>query len=190
MSKNSMREGGDDGDDRVRRRGLPSGRTRWAIAGIILGVVGSSWVGVGHRSPKGASVPAAEPEESDGAIDGVVRKVSLGIQSVSTNVRDRFDKARGTSRKASLVVEVNARLRQDKTFNSDEIDVYVEDEGTVILKGQVPDNASKEIAVGLTRDIRGVTRVEDYLAVVPRRRVYATASGDDSSTATQPRQTR
>ena len=68
--------------------------------------------------------------------------------------------------------------------------MIVNDGGTVILKGQVPDDASKEMAVDLTRDIRGVVRVEDYLAVPPRPRVFAATSDDDPSTAARPRRTR
>ena len=187
MSGKSTRDGGDDGQDRARPRGMPLGRTRWAIAGMILGVAGSSWVGVGHRWPRPADAPAGTAEESEGTIDGAVRKVAEGIQDASTNVRGRFDRAQGASRNSALVAQVKARLRQDKSLDSDRIEVLVEDEGTVILKGQVPDDAAKEIAVDLTRDIRGVARVEDSLAVTPRPRVFAAASDEDPSTAARPR---
>jgi hypothetical protein len=195
MSRRSTQ--GDDGQGRERSRGMSLGRTRWAIAGMILGVGGSSWVGVGHRWPKAADAPdvaadapAEAVEETDGTIDGAVRKVSRGIRDASSNVRDRFDRAQGASRNVALVAEVKARLRQDKSLDADRIDVTVEDEGTVILKGQVSDNASKEMAVDLTRDIRGVVRVEDHLAVPPRTRVIAAASDDDPSTSARPRRTR
>jgi hypothetical protein len=95
MAGRSMREGLEDGQDRARRRGMPLGRTRWAIAGMIMGVAGSSWVGVGHRWPRPAGAPAAE---SEGTIDGAVRKVAEGIQDASTEVRGRFDRAQGASR--------------------------------------------------------------------------------------------
>ena len=190
MGSKSTREGGDGGEGRVRSRVMPLGRTRWAIAGMILGVAGSSWVGVGHRWPKAADAPAGAAEETDGTIDGAVRKVTQGIQDASTNVRGRFDRAQGASRNMALVAEVKARLGQDKALDAEQIDVIVKDGGTVILKGQVPDDASKEMAVDLTRDIRGVVRVEDYLAVPPRPRVFAATSDDDPSTAARPRRTR
>jgi hypothetical protein len=190
MRRKSTREVGDDGHDRAHSRGWPLGRARWAIAGVILGVVGSSWVGVEHRRPKAADAQVVAADETDGTIDGTVRKVTQGIQDASTNARDRFDRAREAARNAALVAGVNARLRQDKSLDADRIEVVVEDEGTVILKGQVPDAASKEIAVDLTRNIRGVVQVEDNLAVPPRPRVIAAASDDDTSTAARPRRTR
>jgi hypothetical protein len=154
---------------------------------MILGVAGSSWVGVGHRWPRPAGAPAAE---SEGTIDGAVRKVSEGIEDASADVRGRFDRAQEASRNDALVAEVKARLRQDKSLDSRRIDVGVESRGVVVLKGQVPDDASKEIAVDLARDIRGVVRVEDSLAVTPRPRVFAAASDDDPSTSAQPRRRR
>ena len=180
MGSNSTRGGGGDGNARP----WPLGRTRWAIAGMILGVIGSSWVGVGRRWPE---VPAGE---ADGMIDGAVRKVARGIEGAATGVRARYNEARGASRNAALVAEVNARLRQDKSLEADQIDVSVEGEGAVILEGQVRDGASKELAVDLARDIRGVVRVEDRLAIPPRSRVFTAASDDDASTAARPRRTR
>jgi hypothetical protein len=190
MSRKATREGGDEGQSRAQMRGMPLARTRWAFAGMVLGVVGSSWVGVGRHWPKAADAPAGAAEETDGTIDGAVRKVSRGIQDASTNVRARFNRAQGTSRNEALVVEVKARLHQARSLDADRIDVIVEDEGKVVLKGQVPDEESKELAVDLTRDIRGVVRVEDHLAVPPKPRVFAAASDDDTSTPVRTRRTR
>jgi hypothetical protein len=180
-----------------RPRGWPLARTRWAIIGVAAGVVGSSWFGVArHPSVLAVNPPAASADEAaepvagpaevaqaDGMIDGAVRKVAQKIEDASTTVRDRYDKVREESRKGALAAEVNSRLRQDRSLNSDRIDVQVEEEGTVILKGQVPDDASKELAVDSTRDIRGVLRVEDHLAVPPKPRVFSAPSG----VATAPR---
>ena len=191
MRRNATGDGGDD--TQHRPRALPLGRTRWAIAGAAFGVVGSSWVGVGHHWPKATDAPAGVAETAegtDGTIDGAVRKVSDGIQATTTTVRDGYDRMRGASRNVALVAAVNARLRQDKSLDSDRIDVSVADEGTVILKGQVPDVASKEMAVDLTRDIRGVVQVEDHLAIPPKARVIAAASDDDPATPARSRRTR
>jgi hypothetical protein len=174
-------------------RGWPLARTRWAIIGAAVGVFGSSWVGVGHHpqrsvaeaveesgdvaQPAVEAGPVAEVEPVDGAIDGAVRKVSRGIRDASTTVRDRYEKVRGASRNVAQASEVSARLRQDKGFDSDRIDVQVDEEGTVILKGQVADVEAKELAVESTRDIRGVMRVEDHLAVPPKPRVFSAPPG-------------
>jgi hypothetical protein len=177
----------------ARPRGWPLARTRWAIIGAAAGVFGSSWVGVGHHAPVSPAGPPsasaeagetargavadAETEPQVGMIDGAVRKVSRGLRDASTTVRDRYEKVRGASRNVALADEVGARLRQDKGLDSDGIDVRVEDEGTVILKGQVADEEAKELAVESTRDIRGVVRVEDHLAVPPKARVYSSPPG-------------
>jgi hypothetical protein len=127
--------------------------------------------------------PIAEAEPVDGAIDGAVRKMSRGIQDASTTVRNRFEKMRDATRNVAQASGVAARFRQDKGLDSAQIDVQVEEEGTVILKGQVPDVESKELAVESTRDIRGVVRVEDHLAVPPKPRVFSAPAG----VATTPR---
>jgi osmotically-inducible protein OsmY len=105
-------------------------------------------------------------------------------------VRARFKRAQGTSRNEALAAEVKERLQQARSLDANRIDVIVEDEGKVVLKGQVPDDDSKELAVDLTRDIRGVVRVEDHLAVPPKSRVFAAAPDDEKSTPVRTRRTR
>jgi len=155
-----------------------------------VGVVGSSWVGVGRRSPRPADAPAGATEEADGTIDGAVRKVAKGIDDASTDVRDRVNRVRAATRNVALVAQVTSRLRQDKALDSDRIDVSAVGEGTVILKGLVSDEASKEMAVDLTRDVRGVVQVEDHLAITPPPRVIAAEADDDPATPARPRRTR
>ena len=147
-------------------------RCRWAVVGVVLGVLGSSWVGV-HRgqtaSPDGVVESSDQPE---GTIDGAVRKVAEGVQSASSNVQGRLSRARASARNQEIETQVKARLVQDKALDADQITVQVAEEGTVILKGQVPDTDDKDLAVDLARDTRGVVRVEDHLAIPPPRRVF------------------
>jgi hypothetical protein len=190
MAKDSSYGSVDYGQHRALVRPWPLGRTRWAMAGVVAGVIGSSWVGVGRHWPKGSETLAGTADATEGTIDGAVRKVTQGIQDVSTSVRGRFDDARAVTRGSSLVAEVKARLQQDKALDAAQIDVFVEQEGVVILKGEVPDKASKNLAVDLTRDIRGVVSVDDHLAIPPRGRLISAASDDDPTTAISPRRTR
>ncbi|WZO96464.1 BON domain-containing protein [Isosphaeraceae bacterium EP7] len=126
-----------------------------------------------------------ESQPADGMIDGAVRKVAQGIEDASTTVRDRYDMVVGATRNGALASEVNSRLRQDRALESGRIDVQVEEEGTVILKGQVPDAESKNHAVESTREIRGVVRVEDHLAVPPTPRVYNAPTGVAATSRTR-----
>jgi hypothetical protein len=173
--------------DEPRATIMPLRRTRWAIAGMVLGGVGVSWFGVSHRSPD-AVAPA---DGSDASIDGAVRTVSRGVQSVSANVIDGLERARTSSRNQALESKVRSRLSQDKALDADRIEVSVEDGGTVILKGLVADAESKEVAVDLTRNLRGVQRIMDHLAVEPRPRVFASRpTDDDAATGTRSRRSR
>jgi hypothetical protein len=49
----------------------------------------------------------------------------------------------------------------------------VEGECTAVLRGLVPDAAAKEKAVALTQDTKGVLKVVDHLAVLPKPRVIS-----------------
>jgi len=191
MSKNSTRAEGSERAEESDRRGMPLPRTRWAIAGIMMGVIGSSVVGASRGRPGSAEVAVGTVDEPVGTIDGAVRKVSQGVQDASANVRDRFSRARASIRNKDLEAQVKARLLQDRSLDAQDIDVQVENEGTVILKGMVPSTDDKDSAVDLTRDVRGVARVEDHLAVPPAGRVFAAPPDDEpSDVATQPRRIR
>lgn len=158
-----------DGDHEPARGEMPLARTRWAIVGALVGVLGSSWVGVGHRGPKPPNAPPDAVGAPDGAIDRAVLSVSRGVDDASTTVQHHVDRAREASRKSALVSQVKSRLAQDKGLDAGKIVVAVEEEGTVKLEGQVPDADSKEMAVDLVREVRGVARVVDSLAVPPAR---------------------
>jgi hypothetical protein len=181
MRRNATRAEGTERGDDSGRRGMPLSRTRWAIVGIVIGVLGSSWVGVGRGRPGAGDAVAETTDEGEGSIDGAVRKVAQGVQDASTNVRDRVSRARASVRNQNLETAVKARLLQDKSLEAQNIDVQVEGDGTVILMGQVPDDGDKDAAVDLTRDVRGVARVEDHLAVPPVGRVFANRTDDETA---------
>ena len=72
-------------------------------------------------------------------------------------------------------------IERDKTLDGCRIEVHVRDEGLVILDGLVVDDEDKEKAIALIRDSRGVTRIEDRLAVMPPPRIIDADPGDDDS---------
>ncbi len=181
MRRISSRTEGLEQGEGSSRRGLPFARSRWGVVGIVIGVLGSSWVGVGRGGPRASDGAAVTSNEEEGTIDGTVRKVAQGVQDVSTTVRDRVSRARASGRNQDLISQVKARLLQDKSLNAQNIDVQVDAEGVVVLKGLVPTADDKDAAVDLTRDVRGVLQVEDHLAVPPARRVFASQVNDEPS---------
>jgi osmotically-inducible protein OsmY len=176
----------------LHRPGLPLAKGRWAISGVVIGVLGSSWVGVQHRQAAPPDSSVGTTAEAEGTIDGAVRRVSQGVQDVSTGVQERYASVRNSMHNQDLIAEVKARLKQESSLDAEQIDVDATGEGTVVLTGQVPDAASKERAVDLTREIRGIRRVEDHLAIPPTRRVFESKEPDaeTSGVAVRPRRFR
>jgi hypothetical protein len=136
-------------------------RTLWA-AGLVFGLGGAAFTGLG--------------QDQKAPVLGAIRTITQGV-------RDRIDHARTSARNLGIEQQVRARLQGEKTFEADRIELHVEDECTVVLKGLVPDTEAKEKAVVLARDTRGVLQVIDHLAVPPRPRVI-TAPPEADAVAT------
>jgi len=137
----------------------------WAVAGIAIGLAVALWAG-------------GQFEPVTSKFDGVVQ----GLQDASSTVQEKISDARASSRNSSLAQQVDARLKQDKEIDAARIEVSAEGEGTVILRGLVPDHSDKDKAATLARDTRGVDRVIDHLAVTPAPRVIAAGSAADVET--------
>lgn len=141
--------------------------------GTVLGV--GAWAGNGWDRQGPAS-------GAGGTLDRAVQAISQGVQDASATVGEGITQAQTSARKLGLVQQIEARLHQDKAVEADRIEVVVEEEGTALLKGLVPDRACKDKAVALTRDTRGVAKVIDQLAVVPAPRVITAPPADDDPT--------
>jgi osmotically-inducible protein OsmY len=139
----------------------------------VLAVVG--WAGLGRDRQR--------------QVEGTVRTISQGVQDASATVQGKLAEAQTSARNLGLEQQIAARLHSEKTFDAEKIEVHVEDGGTAVLKGLVPDAAAKEKAVALTRDTRGVLTVVDHLAVVPPARVIVApaAPASDAAVAGRPR---
>ena len=163
----------------------PFVRTRWTIAGIVIGVIGSSLARTGLPRPEPADASASRAARTVGTIDGTVRSMAQGVREVSASVRGQFDRARASTEDRTLMERVEASLIQDQALDADGIDVTVEDEGEGILRGEGATAAAKELAVNLTRGLPGVARVEDHLAVTPKTRSFGSpaAAGRGGPTA-------
>jgi hypothetical protein len=148
---------GDDADSRDRAGGRTMARTLWA-AGLVFGLGGAAFTGLG--------------QDQKAPVLGAIRTITQGV-------RDRIDHARTSARNLGIEQQVRARLQGEKTFEADRIELHVEDECTVVLKGLVPDTEAKEKAVVLARDTRGVLQVIDHLAVPPPPRVISASPEAD-----------
>jgi osmotically-inducible protein OsmY len=109
-------------------------------------------------------------------IDEVGRAIRKGILDAEETVREGLNKTGGTMREGfaktresvqamSLVPRVYGRLHWDKALHSSPLFVKAEG-GTVTIRGTVPDDATKERAIGLVKDTVGVTRVIDQISAL------------------------
>jgi hypothetical protein len=157
-------------------------RTRWALAGFVAGIFAWSFAGGGQQR-----TAESKNEGTVGAIDGTVQRLSQGIRDATANVRGGLSDVGNKANHMSLRSKVTARLGKEGSIDDDRIEVEIKDEGTVVLSGQVPDAADKEMAVRIASATDGVIRVEDRLSVPADLRVFTSKPEDN---APVPRRTR
>ena len=167
-----------------RRRLLsPAVRTkaRWGLGGMLAGIVFSVWAAGGPDR-------YGEPDGLMGLARGVCRTIHRGFRYTAANCRDAFAENPSSVRTLGLAHQVEARLSQDKKLDAQGITLDVEDDGTVVLEGLVPDATHKDRAATLARDTRGVVKVVDHLAVPPPARIIDAppAAGRSVDVATRP----
>ncbi len=145
-------------------------RTRWAIGGMMLGMLAGIWVG-------GGTDRYGEDDSLLGGLRGAHGTFVRGYRYTVAMVRECVSNDRSSVRNLGLGRQVENRLWQDKRLAAEAIVVEVEEGGKVVLMGQVPDDSHKEKAVTLARDTRGVESVVDQLAVAtPSRTIDAPSS--------------
>jgi hyperosmotically inducible periplasmic protein len=103
-------------------------------------------------------------EKSGQRLDEVGRGLRRGAYEVTEVVRKRFDVVRTDVQRMEAQSRVYSRLHWDKALNSGRIEVHMLRDGTVLLRGQVPDSEAKNRAVALARDTVGVSAVIDELS--------------------------
>ena len=145
-------------------------RMRWTLAKLALGLAVGTWLGSGTDR-------YGEAEGILGGLRGAARSMAKGGRYAAATLLDLVFQKRSSVRNLGLAQQVETRLWQDKRLVAEEIVVEVEEEGTAVLRGIVPDRDHKELAVALAQDTRGVARVVDQLAVSPASRtIEATPS--------------
>lgn len=111
------------------------------------------------------------------AQDGVAQRTGEALDNAGRNIRrgvqNAFPRARMAVHEQQVVSRVYSRLHWDKALVGSALDVEVFADGTTVLRGAVPDEATRKRASGLTRDTVGVTKVVDELVVAPARVIEA-----------------
>jgi hypothetical protein len=150
-------------------------RLRWLAGGAAFGLLLAAWSG-------GLSDRYGEPEGFVGTMRSAWRHVTKGVKYASAHIRDCCSESGTSVRNLGLGQQIETRLCQDKKLDAEGITVQIDEEGTAVLRGLVPDAAHKDKALALTRDTRGVMKVVDHLAVPPSPRVVNTPEGDRVTT--------
>ena len=95
------------------------------------------------------------------------QQLDEGIERLSSEVREGWASLRKTVDRMGVQGRVYSRLRWDKQIATAQVDIEVQDEDVVVLRGQVADAAAKRKAVQLANDTVGVSRVVDELTIAP-----------------------
>ena len=113
------------------------------------------------------------------AAQGPIQRAGQALDNAGKNIRRGVENgvARGqiTAQERELLARVTDRIKWDKQLVSSTLQLVVQADGTVSLKGSVLDEAAKARAVDLVESTVGVTRVVDELAVVKDVKVIEAA---------------
>lgn len=142
-------------------------RVRYGLMGLVPGLILGIWIGGGPNR-------YGEAEGVGGGLRGAYRTMARGCRYVAATARDCCAQDSSSVRSLGLSQQIETRLWQDKRLDADGIIVEVQDGGTAVLRGIVPDDDHKDQAVALARETRGVERVVDELAVPAPARTIET----------------
>lgn len=106
-------------------------------------------------------------------LDEVGRGLRRGASEVTEALRKRFEVVKTDVNRMEAQSRVYSRLHWDKGLNGLKIEVHMLRDGTILLRGQVPDTEARNRAVALARDTVGVSAVVDELSPI-----IATTSGE------------
>ena len=105
---------------------------------------------------------AAERAKQDAA--NATAQVGAAADSAGQKIEAAADKAGDKVADAAITASVNAALARDPSLSAVRIDVDTVN-GTVSLKGAAPDQAARTRATELASAVKGVTNVDNQLAV-------------------------
>ena len=112
------------------------------------------------------------------AQDGPLRRAGRALDNTGKNIRARVEgevvKGEIRADERDLLSRVHNRIRWDKRLATSVLQIEVQADGSVFLRGSVADEAAKNRAVDLAESTVGVTKVIDELAIGKEVRVITT----------------
>lgn len=102
--------------------------------------------------------------DADRGLDKAKAGAEAAAERSADAVKNAADTVTDKVSDAAITVAVNAELAKDPTLSALKIDVDTR-EGRVVLNGSAPDTASRERATQLAAAVKGVSSVDNRLAV-------------------------
>src|SRR5262245_7377038 len=133
---------------------------RTFLVAIVCGTLLFQTVNVAGQE---ATTPPAANQQGVG--ERVGESVDRGLTRLGEKIRKTWAEFRKSVDELSVQGRVYARLHWDTALANAPIEITVQEENVVTLKGSVPDEVAHRTAVQLARDTVGVGRVVDQLAV-------------------------
>lgn len=124
------------------------------------------------------------------AQDGPLRRAGRALDNAGKNVRNRVEgeivRGQISTGERDLLARVHNRIRWDKQLVASVLEIVVQADGSVILRGSVLDQAAKDRAVDLAQSTVGVTKVIDELGISKEVRVIESAPASPGRVITTP----
>ena len=96
-------------------------------------------------------------------LDDVGRGLLRGAEGISETIKKRFEVVRADVNRMEAQPRVYSRIHWDKSLHNSKVEVHLLRDGTVLLRGYVPDVQAKKHAIALASSTVGVTAVVDEL---------------------------
>ena len=113
-----------------------------------------------------SEVPAQE-----GTAERIGKRIDENLKELTEEVQHAWADVRKSVDQLGVQGRVYGRLRWDKAFAKEPIDVDIDEKDTVVLTGRVPNDQAREKAIQLAQDTVGVGEVIDRLRVEPRQQI-------------------
>jgi osmotically-inducible protein OsmY len=112
----------------------------------------------------------------EGPAQQIGRRIDQGLEQLSQEVQEAWTEVRARVDRLGVQGRVYGRMRWDKAFADEPIDVSVETKDIVTLTGRVPSETARQQAIDLTRNTVGVREVIDRLRVEPGEKIVPSSA--------------
>lgn len=107
----------------------------------------------------------------EGPAQQIGRRIDQGLEQLSQEVQEAWTEVRTRVDRLGVQGRVYGRLRWDKAFADEPIEVTVEARDIVTLTGRVGSESARQQALELAKNTIGVREVIDHLRVEPSERI-------------------